>query len=83
MQSQLVGLGTEKLCMDDELVMECQENSAGKALALSRSICIPPCWGAVAEVECAVGMKGKFYVQPSQYSSETIQMSIVNLLFMI
>ena len=57
--------GTKKLCMDDELVMECEENSSDKALALLRFICIPPRCVAVVKIECAVNMKGTFQVQPS------------------
>ena len=34
--------GTKKLCMDDNLVLETEENFEGKTLALSRYICIPP-----------------------------------------
>ena len=42
--------GTKKLCMDDELVLETEENFEGKSLALSRSICIPPRGTLVAGV---------------------------------
>ena len=57
--------GTKKLCMDDKLVLETEENFEGKTLALSRSICIPPRCTAVAEVTCLTNMDGKFQVQPS------------------
>ena len=57
--------GTKKLCTDDELVMETQENFEGKTLALSRSVCILSRWTAVVEVACLTDMKGKFQVQPS------------------
>ena len=53
---------TKKLCMDDNLVLETEENFEGKTLALSRSICIPPRCTAVVEVS---KMDGKFQVQPS------------------
>ena len=57
--------GTKKLCMDDKLVLETEENFEGKTLALSRSIHIPPRCTAVAEVSCLTDMKGRFQVQPS------------------
>ena len=57
--------GTKKLCMDDELVLETEENFEGKTLALSRSICILPGCTVVAEVSCLTDIKGKFWVQPS------------------
>ena len=57
--------GTKKLCTDDKLVLETEENFEGKTLALSRSICIPPRCTAVAEVSCLTDMKGRFQVQPS------------------
>ena len=57
--------GTKKLCTDDKLVLETEENFEGKTLALSRSICIPPRCTAVAEVTCYFSMDGKFQVQPS------------------
>ena len=57
--------GTKKLCMDDKLVLETEENFEGKTLALSRSICIPPRCTAVVEVTCLSKMDGKFQVQPS------------------
>ena len=57
--------GTKKLCTDDKLVLETEENFEGKTLALSRSICIPPRCTAVAEVTCLTNMDGKFQVQPS------------------
>ena len=57
--------GTKKLCTDDKLVLETEENFVGKTLALSRSICIPPRCTAVAEVTCLSKMDGKFQVQPS------------------
>ena len=57
--------GTKKLCTDDKLVLETEENFEGKTLALSRSICIPPRCTAVAEVSCLTNMEGKFQVQPS------------------
>ena len=57
--------GTKKLCMDDKLVLETEENFEGKTLALSRSIHIPPRCTAVAEVSCLIDIKGKFQVQPS------------------
>ena len=54
--------GTEKLCTDDKLVLETEENFEGKTLVLSRSIhrCT-----AVAEVTCLTNMYGKFQVQPN------------------
>ena len=57
--------GTKKLCMDDKLVLETEENFEGKTLALSRSICIPPRCTAAAEVSRLTDMNGKFQVQPS------------------
>ena len=57
--------GTKKLCTDDKLVLETEENFEGKTLALSRSICIPPRCTAVAEVTCLSKMDGKFQVQPN------------------
>ena len=57
--------GTKKMCMDDKLILETEENFEGKTLALSRSIHIPPRCTAVAEVSCLTDMKGKFQVQPS------------------
>ena len=57
--------GTKKLCMDDKLVLETEENFEGKTLALSRSICIPPRCTAVAEVTCLTNIDSKFQVQPS------------------
>ena len=57
--------GTKKLCTDDKLVLETEENFDGKTLALSRSICIQPRCTAVAEVSCLTDMKGRFQVQPS------------------
>ena len=56
---------TKKLWTDGEVVMECQENFEGRALALSQSICIPPCCTTVAEVVCAKEIIGKFQVQQS------------------
>ena len=57
--------GTKKLCMDDKLVLETEENFERKTLALSRSIRIPPRCTAVVEVTCLSKMDGKFQVQPS------------------
>ena len=57
--------GTKKLCTDDKLVLETEENFEGKTLALSRSIHIPPRCTAVAEVTCLTSMDGKFQVQPN------------------
>ena len=57
--------GAQKLCTDDKLVLEREENFEGKTLALSRSICITPRCTAVAEVTCLTNMGGKFQVQPS------------------
>ena len=57
--------GTKKLCMDDKLVLENEENFEGKMLAFSRSIHIPPRCTVVAEVTCLTDMDGKFQVQPS------------------
>ena len=57
--------GTKKLCTDDKLVLETEENSKGKMLALSRSICIHPRCTAVMEISCLTNMEGKFQVQPS------------------
>ena len=57
--------GTKKLCMDDKLVLETEENFEGKTLALSRSIHIPPRCTAVAEVSSLTDIKGKFQLQPS------------------
>ena len=57
--------GTKKLCTDDKLVLETEENFEGKTLALSRSIHIPPRCTVVAEVSCLTDIKGKFQVQPS------------------
>ena len=57
--------GTKKLCMDDKLVLETEENFEGKTLALSRSIRIPPRCTAVVEVSCLTDMKDRFQVQPS------------------
>ena len=57
--------GTKKLCTDDKLVLEMEENFEGKTLALSRSISIPPRCTAVVEVTCLSKMDGKFQVQPS------------------
>ena len=51
--------GTKKLCTDDKLVLETEENFKGKTLALSRSIHIPPRCTAVAEVTCISKMDGK------------------------
>ena len=58
---------TKKLCTDDKLFLETEENFEGKTLALSRSICIPPRCTAVAEVSCLTDMKipCRFHVQPS------------------
>ena len=56
---------TKKLCTDDKLVLETEENFEGKTLALSRSIHIPPRCTAVTEVTCLSKMDGKFQVQPS------------------
>ena len=56
---------TKKLCTDDKLVLETEDNFEGKTLALSRSICIPPRCTAVAEVTCLTNMDGKFQVQLS------------------
>ena len=57
--------GTKKLCMDDKLVLETEENFEGKTLVLSRSIHIPPRCTAVTEVSCLTDMKGRFKVQLS------------------
>ena len=57
--------GTKKLCTDDKLVLETEENFEGKTLALSRSIHIPPRCTAVAEVTCLSKMDAKIQVQPS------------------
>ena len=57
--------GTKKLCTDDKLVLETEENYRGKTLALSRSICIPPRCTAVMEVTCLSKIDGKFHMQPS------------------
>ena len=57
--------GTKKLCTDDKLVLETEENFEGKTLAPSRSIHSPPRCTAVAEVTCLTSMDGKFQVQPS------------------
>ena len=57
--------GTKKLCTDDKLVLETEENFEGKTLALSRSIHIPPRCTVVMEVTCLSKMDGKFQVQPS------------------
>ena len=57
--------GTKKLCMDNDLVMETEENFEGKTLSLSRPVCIPPHTTAVVEVACITNMEGKFQVQPS------------------
>ena len=46
-------------------MLEMEENSEGKTLALSRSIYIPPRCTAVMEVTCLSKMDGKFQVQPS------------------
>ena len=52
--------GTKRLCTDDKLVLETEENFEGKTLVLSRSICIPPRCTVVAEVTCLTSMDGKF-----------------------
>ena len=57
--------GTKKLCTDEKLVLETEENFKGKKLALSRSIHISPRCTAVAEVTYLTSMDGKFQVQPS------------------
>ena len=57
--------GTKKLCTDDKLVLETEENFEGKTLALSRSIRIPPRCTAVTEVTYLSKMDGKFQVQPN------------------
>ena len=57
--------GTKKLCTDNDLVMEMEENFEGKTLSLSRSVHIPPHCTAVVEVACITDMVGKFQVQPS------------------
>ena len=56
--------GTKRLCTDDKLVLETEENFEGKTLALSWSIHIPPRCTAVAEVSCLTDMNGKFHIQP-------------------
>ena len=54
--------GTKKLCTDDKLVLEMEENFEGKILALSRSIHIPPRCTAVTKVTCLSKMDGKLQV---------------------
>ena len=64
-QSDGPGMVPKKLCTDDKLVLETEENFERKTLALSRSIHIPPRCTAVAEVTCLSKMDGKIQVQPS------------------
>ena len=73
--------GTKRICMDNKLVLETEENFEGKTLALSRYICIPPRCTVVAEVSCLTDMNVRFQ-NLAPFSSETIQTCIVSLLFM-
>ena len=57
--------GTKRLCTDDKLLLETEENFEGINLALSRSIRIPPKCTVVAEISCLTDINGRFQVQPS------------------
>ena len=74
--------GTKKLCTDNDLVMETEENFEGKMLSLSRLVHIPPHTTAVVVVACITNMEGNFRCSPALFSSGIILTYIVNPLSM-